>query len=155
MFLCFVFVLKWLLARGRDGFNARASADAVSSEKRARPLVVGAGAGWHQHSKPGIAAEHLQAAQVFGQLGMTSRWTAYAFRRWPQLGDMEPAELQACVDALLAAFGGRWSAVELRKRLYAWPEVLMLSPKQIAAGQAWLASLGLAKVDRGGGGPGR
>lgn len=116
-------------------------------EKPPRTLLVGTGANRHQHSKPGIAAEHMQAACFLARLGMTLRWTAYAFSRWPQLGDMEPAELRACVGALLAAFGGGLSAAELRRRLRACPDLLVLSPEEIAAVQVCLASLGLADVD--------
>ena len=110
-------------------------------------LLVGTGAIRHQHSKPGIAAEHMQAACFLARLGMTLRWNAYAFSRWPQLGDMEPAELRVCVGALLAAFGGGLSAAELRRRLRACPELLMLSPEEIAAVEACLVSLGLADVE--------
>ena len=61
----------------------------------------------------------------------------------PEIASLEPGEVQARVDAVAAAFGGKLLPAELGARLAAVPEVLTSGPSDISASHSRLAELGL------------
>lgn len=100
-----------------------------------------------QHRKRGIAAEHQQAADFLMWFGLSNRRVAQAFRQEPQLGALTPAELQARLDALAAAFRNELPMGGLARRVGFEPSLLTLTPGAVTASHAQLAGFGLTPDD--------
>jgi mTERF len=131
-------------ARSVGRLSSQASA-ITSTPKDAAHTITGATIAAVQDQKPGIAADHLRAADVLDRFGMSMKWVAWAFKRMPQLGALDPAELQARIDAVAAAFGGGLPDAKLQSLLYRVPSVLTMAAGSVAASHAWLVSLGLTR----------
>jgi mTERF len=95
----------------------------------------------------GIAAEHQQAARFLVDYGMAHTRVASALERMPQLGMIRPAKLQARLDALAAALGGKLSRRRFVQRVNKQLRVLTLTPSAIAARHTRLADFGLTADD--------
>ena len=138
-------------AEQKPGLPDRSSANSKTSKRpdkataRSKPgkTTTRSATPPRQDQQSSIAAEHQPAADFLISLGFPSTRVAYFFQRMPQLGVLAPAELQARLGAIAAAFGGKLSSDAVVKRVKKRPRVLTLTPGAIAASHARLADFWL------------
>lgn len=135
-------------SRGNSG-NVKAAEPATTRRAASKPVRPKASTAVvsRQRQTPGEADRRQAAADFLVGIGLTQSRAAWALRRWSQLGDLTPAELQACVSAIAAAFGGGLSAAALARRLHAEPKLLTRTPDSIAASHGRLAVIGLTSKE--------
>ena len=117
----------------------------AAAHSKPADTVASAATDASQNQQPGIAPEVWQAAASFlTEFGFPYLKVAWVLKCVPRVGALTPAELQARLDALAAAYGGGLSVGALVKRVGNRPKLLTLTPSAIAASRARLADFGLA-----------